>query len=62
MSDPENKIYLLHPSSPALVRFEMGTPRGKPGGVSLEEVMYQDNRNGVSVTEAMDVMELPGFD
>lgn len=62
MSDLENKIYLLYLSSPALMRSEMPNSSGRAGGVRVEEVMHQDNRNGVSVTEAMNVMELPGFD
>lgn len=44
------------------MRFETGTPKGNPGGVSIEEVMYQDNRNRVSVMEGIDEMELPAFD
>ena len=39
-----------------------GKSLGKPEGMSIEEEMHQDNRNRVSVMEAMNAMELPGFD
>lgn len=53
-------IYFIHPPSTHEIR--VGNSAGKPGGVSIKEVMHQDNRNRISVMEAMNVMELSGFD
>lgn len=53
-------IYCIHPSSTH--KISDGSYLGKPGGVSIKEVMHQDNRNGISVMKAVNVMELPSFD
>lgn len=47
---------------PVLMRVELGGVLRERRRYGAQRLIYQKNRNGGSVTEAMNMMELPGCD